>query len=86
MSYIKRRDAFFVTIVSIGAIAYFFFDIDTSSFGWTTQMGIFGCLMSLYLSFVQLPAIASELDKQRAINERLNDQLIDIKDKIKYRN
>ena len=40
MSYIKRRDAFFVAMVVVGAIAYFVFDIDTSSFWWPIQMGI----------------------------------------------
>jgi len=84
MSYFKRRDAFYVVMVLIAAVAYFVFDIDTSSFGLTTQMGIFGCGMSLYLAFVQIPTIVDELEKQRKINEKLNDKLNDLKDRIKY--
>ncbi|WP_391487157.1 hypothetical protein [Leclercia tamurae] len=84
MSYIKRRDAFFVVMVVIGAVAYFSFDIDTSSLGWPLQMGIFGCGMSLYLAFVQIPTIGDELEKQREINEKLNDKINDLKDQLRY--
>lgn len=84
MSYFKRRDAFYAVMVVIAAVAYFVFDIDTSSFGWPTQMAIFGCGMSLYLAFVQIPTIGDELEKQREINEKLNDKINDLKDQLRY--
>lgn len=85
MSYFKRRDAFYAIMVVIAAVAYFVFDIDTSSFSWPLQMGIFGCGMSLYLAFVQIPTIGDELQKQRVINEKLNEKIIELNDKLKYR-
>jgi len=71
-------------MVAIGSIAYFFFDIDTSSLGWPLQLGVFGFFMSLYLAFVQIPTIGEELEKQRDINDKLNDKINDLKDQIKY--
>lgn len=85
MSYNKRRDLFIVVVGVVSAVAYYFYDIDTSLLSWPISFGIFGCVMSLYLALVEIPSIGDELAKQRDINEKFNEQLIELRDKIKYR-
>ncbi len=84
MSYLKRRDWFVVGVVLVCAVAHYFYDVDASSFSWPAALGLLGCIVSLYLAFVQIPGIGEELAKQREVNEKLSDQLIDLKEKIRY--
>lgn len=84
MSYLKRRDWFYGALIAIGLIAYFVYDIDIQSYSWPIKLGIAGSIMSLYLLFVQIPSIGDELTKQYKINERLNDKIIELNEKIKY--
>lgn len=86
MSYFKRRDRFYIALVVIGLIFYFVLDVNFYSWGWPAKFGLFGGVLSLYLTLVQMPGINDELIKQKDINERLNEQIKDLKDKIRYRN
>lgn len=84
MSYFKHRDRFYIALIIIGLIFYFVFDVDFYSLSWPVTFGIFGGVMSLYLTLVQMPGINEELIKQKEINEHLSEQINDLKDKIRY--
>lgn len=85
MSYFKRRDLFFVALAASLIVLYFIFGVSIYSVGWATKIGIVALTMVLYQSIVQLPSIGDELEKQKEINEKLNEKLIELRDKVKYK-
>ncbi|MHD0451574.1 hypothetical protein ACY2EW_08845 [Serratia nevei] len=82
MSYFKRRDWFFVSLAVIGLSLYFIFDVDFYAYSWPIKLGIIGLIISLYINVVEMPGVFGELAKQREINEKLNDKINDLQDRI----
>ncbi|MCG3463457.1 hypothetical protein L7G72_16770 [Xenorhabdus bovienii] len=83
MSFIRRRDWFLGILIIISLIGYFFFDISFSEVSLSLKLAIISLVFSLYLLAVIIPTFLNELRSYEKNNEKLREQLVELKEQVR---
>ena len=85
MNHFRRRDWFYGVMAVVLLVAYYVFDISIYTLGWPAIVAILALCLCLHNSLVVMPFYLDELQKQKDANERLNEKIITLSDKVNHR-